>query len=574
MTKISRRQFVQLTGGAAALAAGRAEAAAGNSFHSAAQVFPCSVASGDPSHHGVVLWTRVGPQVWRSGTPLRYEVALDPNFTRPVTSGEAPGHASAPDRDHTYHVRLQGPLAPGSVYYYRFTYGRVRSRTGRCRTLPAGAPDRLKFTVVTCNDFTNGYYGAFARIALDATVDFVVHLGDFIYETTGGTVFQDLPFPDRGIQLPGGQGVALGLADYRALYKTYRSDPLLQLAMEFHTWIVIWDDHETADDCYWDYARDTLGAPDHPYRTDPRYRGDVARLRRLKLEAQRAWSEYVPAAPVFDRTAGHPHAALTIFRSFRFGDLLDLFMTDERTYRSPHACGEEVIGERYATTGCPQRASPDQTMLGPSQRDWLVQGMAGSPCVWKGWGNSVFLGALTVGNREPGGAGKLVVTMDGWDGYLFERRLILESLRDAGVANLVVLTGDLHSYLASYLKVDFSGRSNDDPTNVVGVEFMTPAITSSNIAEMAGAGLSPRPALRGIPPEYFLEGAIRTTNPHILFFNSQDWGYSTVEFTRERCEYVAFKVDKTIHSPFAPAKIVRRIQVPSGSPLILDLGSG
>lgn len=572
MSDVSRRDFILLAGaGVAALpemagrpARGRTVTRASSPSPGAYDVFPCSVASGDPSPDGVVLWTRVNPIFWRSGTPLLYEVALDPNFTRPVVAGEAPGHQDAPARDFTYHVRLDGVLAPGGVYYYRFIHGRVRSRTGRCRTLPADGIERVKLAVVTCNDYTNGYYGAFARIAMDATVDFVVHLGDFIYETTGGTEFQRRAFPDRSITLPGGQNVAMGLADYRALYRTYRSDRLLQLAMEYHTWIVIWDDHELADDCYWDYARDTAGAPGHPYQTNPDFRRDAARLRQLKLDSQRAWSEYVPTAAVFDRAAGHPHAALRIFRSFRFGDLLDLHMTDERTYRSPHPCGEEQFGDRYVAPDCLERRAPDRTMLGLAQRDWFVAGIVNSPCLWKGWGNEVLVGPLTIGNREPGGDGQVVVTTDGWDGYLFERQFLLEAFRDAGVTNLVTLTGDLHSCLAAYLKTDYTERANDNPANVVGVEFMTPAVTSANIAELAGREPLARPAAGGVAPDYFLEGAVRTTNPHVLFFDSQDWGYSTVEFTRSHCEFIAISVDKSVNSPFAPTQRFRRIRVPSG----------
>jgi alkaline phosphatase D len=489
-----------------------------------------------------------------------------------VLSGEAPGHADAPSRDFTYHVPLDGRLSPGRIYFFRFTCRSIRSRTGRCRTLPVGSPGKLKLAVVTCNDFTNGFFAAFAQIALDATVDFVVHLGDLIYETTGDPAFQKLPFPDRTISLPSGESTSMGLGDYRALYKTYRSDPLLQMASEFHTWITIWDDHETANDCYWNYARDTLGAPDHPYQTDPRYGSRSAMLlRQLKLDAQRAWSEYVPTTAVFDRTAGHPHRAMKIYRSFQFGDLLDLFMTDERTYRSPHPCGEDEVGGRYFSRDCPQRDSPSQTMLGVDQRDWLIRGITGSSCIWKGWGNEVFLGELTLGHNKPAGEDRIISTTDSWDGYAHERRRILESFREAGVFNFVALTGDLHTMLAAYAKIDYAKTSNDDPANVVGVEFMTPAVTSSNFAEMLGVSPKARPWMRGLVPEYFLEGVVRTTNPHITFFNSDDWGYATAEFTRDRFEWIVFKADKTANSPFSAARAIKKFRVASGSTKMVDI---
>ena len=94
--------------------------------------------------------------------------------------------------------------------------------------------------------------------------------------------------------------------DYRFIYRTIRSDRNLQAAMERHTFICIPDDHETANDCYWDYARDTLGAPDHPFTTDAQYGNDPRLLKQLKLDSQRAWSEYVPARVKFDASASHP----------------------------------------------------------------------------------------------------------------------------------------------------------------------------------------------------------------------------------------------------------------------------
>ena len=107
--------------------------------------------------------------------------------------------------------------------------------------------------VITCQDYTNGYYGALEQLSQD-DVDFVVHLGDFIYETSGDPRFQRQPFEDRTFSLPSGGEAALNLEDYRFLYRLYRSDAFLQKLLEQHTLIAIWDDHETANDCYWDYA--------------------------------------------------------------------------------------------------------------------------------------------------------------------------------------------------------------------------------------------------------------------------------------------------------------------------------
>ncbi|CAK9001265.1 Alkaline phosphatase D (APaseD) [Durusdinium trenchii] len=476
-----------------------------------------------------------------------------------------PGHA-----DFTVRISLEGWLDPNRRYFYRFIYNGVASRTGECQTLPTAEADvdQIKFGVLTCQDFTNGYYGALSRLA-EQDVDFVIHLGDFIYESVGDPQFQFLPFPDRVFELPGGSTVALGLEDFRAIYRQYRSDPLMQRLLERHTIISIWDDHESANDCYWDYERDTFGAPDHPFSKENPEGGDPAKLTQLKLDSMRAWSEYIPSSVVPNQGATHPFDFLQIYRKFTFGSLAELFMTDERTYRSPPPCGVE---ERYLTTGCFRQSLPFHSMLGRRQRQWLLDGMAASPTQWKVWGNEVFQGAFNIGKTR---LTDLHFNVDAWDGYEFERSLIMHQLKESGVTNLVVLTGDMHTYMASRLKIDYRHRDNDNHENIVGVEFMTPGVTSSNLLELftnATSRVSQAARRENIEiPVHKLERLVKETNPHIHFFNSELWGYSIVEFNREYCEYTAYSVDKADNSAEAEQSIIRKIRTPSGSPQFIDV---
>lgn len=554
MRNVTRRNFLAGAGLATPMLLAGTSLGLDAASAAAACTFPQSVASGDPSETGVVLWTRIEPRLWRPAEPLRYEVAEDAAFVKRVAAGELPG-ADATSRDCTFKVLLDGQLKAGRSYFYRFRYRGVYSRTGRCRTLPGAgsAPERLKLAVVTCQDYRHGYYGAFGYIAAETDVDFVVHLGDLIYE---GAEAGGRGNAIRAITLPSGQPRAMGLADFRHLYRSYRSDTFMRRAMENHTWIIIWDDHETTNDCYWDYARDTLGAPDHVYQTNPLLLRHPELARRLKLDAQRAWSEWLPVRPTFDLNATHPHQALRIYRSFAFGNLAELFMTDERTYRSPHPCGEGDFGDRLLVRGCDERFAPARSMLGATQRDWLISGLTGSAAQWKVWGNEVFVGALAINAQTPA---PLVLSVDAWDGFADERLRILTACRDANVEDLVVLTGDLHTYMASLLKLDHLDVTNDDPANVVGVEFMTPAITSANLFEQVGQDVPPSAG-----DQFLLEEYVRQQNPHVQFFNSQDWGYSTVEFTPLHAEYVAFSVDKDLPPPFARRRILRRYRTPAG----------
>ncbi|MBL4866114.1 MAG: alkaline phosphatase D family protein [Pseudomonadales bacterium] len=318
------------------------------------RVFPQSISSGDPTPSGVMLWTRVDPGITNPNLELYFQVAFDKNFERLVLEGKLPTSGTETENDpvpfglleeldYTVRIDLDGLLRSDRFYYYRFIYDGTASRTGRCRTAPAedATVESLKFGLLSCQDFTNGYYGALKLVADDDSLDYVIHLGDFIYETVGDPSFQALPFEDRQIILPSSGIHAMDLEDYRHLYRTYRSDVNLQAAMERHTWIMAPDDHETANDCYWDYLNETLGAPDHPYTTDPQFENSkIALLNKLKLDSQEAWLEYVPARVTINRDSTNPHEFLTVYRRLVFGDLLELLMLDTRSYRTGHPCGE------------------------------------------------------------------------------------------------------------------------------------------------------------------------------------------------------------------------------------------
>jgi len=521
-----------------------------------ALVFTLGVASGDPTASGVLLWTRVDPTEFAAASEGRvaFQVARDTSFTDVVARGLVEPGAVGLAHDHIVRVDLHGLLAPGTRYFYRFIFNQTASRTGRCRTLPASdaAVDRLKLVVLTCQDYTNGYYGALDHVAVE-DADFVLHLGDFIYESAADPRFQSLPYPDRELTLPSGEGVAQDLADYRAIYRKYRSDVRLQQAMEQHTWIMIWDDHETANDCYWDAANDRVGVPDHPFTDTP------GRLNQLKLDSQRAWWEYVPARVTLDENATHPHQALTIYRSFRFGDLAHLVMTDERTYRSPPPCGLGALGERYLST-CEELNDSSSTMLGQTQRQWFLDEMRGSNALWKVWGNEVLLAPLTLPRvgltglerDEDGNFIRVPMSADAWDGYQHERQTILQELRDADVGNLLVLTGDLHSAIIARVPLVASLPAEGD--NVAAVEMMTPALTSSNLAEIIEN-------LIRISPTGLLLNVVNSMNPHMHYLNMEEWGYMTLTLERTHARCTMYGVDKSVNSDSTQRRVLTQVEI-------------
>lgn len=238
----------------------------------ASKVFPQSVASGDPRPNGIVLWTRLAPEAvpgsQRRRAKVAYEISRDERFRHPVLRGLA---ETDPGRDYTLKVQVErDELNPFQTYYYRFIFSGTASRTGRFKTLPApeASLERLRFGYTSCQDYTNGYYNAL-RYLSEEDIDYVVHLGDYIYETVSEESFQGGGPPERQFTLPSGRERAETLEDYRYLYKKYKSDPNLQRLHERYAMINIWDDHEFANDCYGTYDSDTT---DETQNNDPQRR--------------------------------------------------------------------------------------------------------------------------------------------------------------------------------------------------------------------------------------------------------------------------------------------------------------
>jgi alkaline phosphatase D len=519
--------------------------------------FPQSVASGDPTPTGVVLWTRIAPESYDIDDPLAVEVAHDSDFEEIVYRGVVGDREAVHAHDYTVKVDLDGVLDPDTAYRYRFVHDEVASRAGRCRTLPApdASPDSVSFAVLTCQNYQNGYFPAYGYIA-EEDVDFIVHVGDFIYEG-GGTEFCGVgspDLPDRQFELPSGHDRVRTLADYRYLYRRYRSDRFLQKAMERHTLIPAWDDHEIANDVYWD---DEVDAPvaDHPRGDDPAF------MTRLLADAVHAWWEFMPSRIGYDPDADSLQERFTLWREFAFGDLVDVIMTDERLFRDGPREGLAPL--KHAVD--PDREDDDRTMLGHEQREWFLSAVENADAKWTCWTDEVLTIPLKLG------AGPLTVypVQGGWDGYTRERRLITERIDAMDVENFVTLTGDMHSYVAGYKQTEYGGPlAGPAPEDArVGVEFMTPAITSLNVAEALGVD----DGLVGRLTEPFLTKAVTWMNPHIEYINSHRWGYSVVEFTREDCTYVAYSVDKTENSPDADREVVVAYRVPDGEVELQDV---
>ncbi|WP_318569609.1 alkaline phosphatase D family protein [Salinigranum marinum] len=515
------------------------------------ETFPQSVGSGGPTPEGVILWTRIAPDAFAPDESLGVQVARDAELTDVVYEGVVTDAERVRAHDYTVKVDLDGRLDPDREYWYRFVYRGVASRTGRCRTLPHpdSSPESLRIALLACQNYSNGYYPAYHYVA-EAEVDFLVHVGDFVYESDGGDFkgFGSYDYPDREKSLPSGNGRVWNLDDYRYLYRTYRSDRFLQEAMESHTLIAGWDDHEMVNDVYWDRVTNAP-AGDHPRGDDPQF------MTELIADAMHAWWEFMPARVEYDPGGDSLQERFRLWRSFEFGDLVTLVMTDERLFRDPP---REAI-PTVDNVG-PQYEPPGRTMLGDEQRAWLVETITTSEATWTVWADEV----LTVPLRIGSGPLSLYPVQGGWDGYTRERMRITEAVAEAGVDNFVTLTGDMHSYVAAYQQTSYPGRVTGGEGvaqgDRIGVEFMTPAITSLNVAEALHLTRGRRKRLT----EPLLSKLVPLMNPHIDFFDGHNWGYSVVEFTPDDCTYVGYAVDKTVNSPDADREVVVAYRVPEG----------
>ncbi len=480
-----------------------------------AELYPFyhGVASGDPLADRVIIWTRVTPDTLTSETVEgRWIVATDPQLQQVIREGDFETDAT---RDYTVKVDVDG-LEAGTTYYYGFTALDRHSLTGRTKTSPTGAQsDHLRFGVVSCSNFQAGYFNAYARLAERNDLDAVVHLGDYIYEYANfvygsAEVWDDrLVEPDREI---------VSLEDYRARYSTYRLDPDLRHLHQQHGIIAVWDDHESANNSYED------GASNHQ-------EGDEGPWEARKDRSRQAYFEWMPIRETDDRS---------VYRSLSYGDLADLILLDTRL---------EGRDRQLLDVTDPALQAADRSMLGATQKAWLLDQLTTSTARYKLVASQVIFsefnvgwsGALTGLPFEEVESGFL----DIWDGYPAERRQLTTFLRDEALENVVVLSGDFHAGFAfevadppvtqTFREVDGLGRvpvyapTDYDPETGVGavaVEFATPSISAANFDETASpviAQFLERQLVSDLIPNDTLN--LGTPNPHMKYTNLTDHGY-------------------------------------------------
>ena len=241
------------------------------------------------------------------------------------------------------------------------------SATTRRSGAPARCPARrttCAFAMVSCAKFNAGFFNAYARIAERDDLDFLLHLGDYIYEASNTPPASQTPGADIGRPFdPLHECVTLD--DYRTRYGQYHRDPDVQPLHAAHPIIATLDDHEFADGAWRD------GATEHKPEYGPWARAPGATRSRRARSGCRSG---VPTRPT-------PSACGARCRS---ATLADLFLIDTRTRRDEPvpapamsdpdrtrararaarlAARQELDGSHRARGGC-----------SPTRRSWARRG--------------------------------------------------------------------------------------------------------------------------------------------------------------------------------------------------------
>jgi alkaline phosphatase D len=448
MTRPDRRRFLLTAAALGASAAWGVRAAPSRvGWTERRDLFPQGVASGDPAPDSVILWTRRPGE--GAAVPLTCELAEDEGFRRVVASART---EAKPSMGWTTRV-LVGGLKPSTVYWYRFTGADgAGSRIGRTITAPAADDARpVRFAFVSCQNVNQGAQNAYRRMRYEddraapaERLDFVLHLGDFIYELVwypedrkggmyGERRLRDVARYANGRKV-GDFHVPTTLDDYRTVYAGYLLDPDLQDARAWWPFVAMGDNHEFS----W-----------KGWQSQIQYDGPTEPGQTIRVAANQAWYEFQPSrvakpgaglnafdAPkvknalltAFDDDGlgtdpGNLAAigSMTAYRRFRFGRHVDLILTDLHSYRSeeptgraetdplnsrdfPNLFSEEaqivLDAGRTANGGKPpaeirfdgkavpnfQEDAPAQTILGATQKAWFLKQLKDSNATWKVWG--------------------------------------------------------------------------------------------------------------------------------------------------------------------------------------------
>lgn len=546
----NRRDSMKIAGAGVLLSQGMLSAEArAQTAEADDPAFAHGVASGDPDHQSVVLWTRVTTDA--ETATVNWTIATDPAFQTVVGEGEATASA---ERDHAVKVIAQG-LEPATTYYYRFAMGDATSRTGRTKTLPTGAVERFGIALASCSNYAFGHFNAYDAMAQDEAVDLVVHTGDYIYEygddEWGDDVGETIGRPHD----PPHEIVTLD--DYRRRHAQYKSDAGSKAMHAAHPFVAFWDDHETTNNPW------KGGAGNH----EPEEEGEWAPRRDASMQAYFEWM------PIRDPEPGQP--LYEYWRSYAIGDLASLITLETRhtgrdeqpAYPDFDTFKTAEDRERYVKE---ELGNPNRRMLSAAVEEHVRTSLAASieqGQTWRLIGTASPMARfmlpdfVAAGIPEdafpsaaeymiPNGTWNLPWYSDTWDGYPVAREAFYQLARDAGAQDLLVLTGDTHNFFANELK--------NDAGEPVGVEVGATGIASPGEFRDAGFPLDMVERIDAI----FAEGM-----DEVRWTESIHNGYVRIELTHEAADVTYVGVDTVLMPDYRVIEVHKERIVKSGETL-------
>ncbi|KAI0533303.1 PhoD-like phosphatase [Xylaria digitata] len=451
--------------------------------------FTHGVASGDPSDDSVILWTRAAPTSDNDESNVTisgYVPLYDHSTEEYVLSSNAPvcvdwkigtsrplNHVidsgtvyTSSDIDYTIKVEAK-KLKSFTTYYYQFAIcnSKNKSPLGRTKTIPS-KNDKIKkpvrLAVYSCSNYPFGFFNAYGNPVRKDSVDYVLHLGDYIYEYANGEygwgdAYGRIPLPNREIHT---------LYDYRKRLATYRTDLDLVASHQMFPWIPVWDDHEVADNTYRDGSAH-LNNTEESFIED----GGVS-VDQRKMNAVRAYFEWMPIRQV------DMDDNLRIWRNFQFGNLFDLVMLDTRQY-------DRSITDVYWNTHYLSDIYNDasRSLMGPRQEAWFyktLQNSAKRGATWRIVGNQVVFSRI---NASISSGLETPFNYDQWDGYQANRNRTFHTLYENKIGNNIFLAGDSHaSWVSDLVWLDEHPYNPTTGDGSIGVEFAGTAVSSPSPA--------------------------------------------------------------------------------------------
>ncbi len=425
--RISRRSFLALSAASAGTVVGSQwldlnSVRANDSLSSG---YPVQV--GDVTSDEAIIWT----QGDRSSNFV-VQVSTSPSFNRETRTINGDYLSAATDFTGQIDVKA---LRPGTKYYYRVGSDNRRERNrgrdkrdiaiwgqGNFQTAPAPNQSKtVRFAWVA--DLAGQGWGRNPEFKIKSFDGETIQGGYVVFDVIrkfkpdfavfqGDMIYADNPIPEQK-EIPPEVGggiwnnvpkdfVAITLDEFRANWKYNLGDEKLRRFLAETPIYVQWDDHEVTNNWY----------PGEILPNDEPYYGLSVDI--LAERAAQALFEY------------NPIRGEELFRSFRHGKHLEVFLLDERSFRGPNTQNSDPNGIQ---------------MLGSEQFEWLKRALQRSETTWKVIANHDPFTIVTGGTND----------RDAWSqdeskilGRELQLRDLLQFIKNEDIKNVVSITADVH----------------------------------------------------------------------------------------------------------------------------------